>query len=113
MQTIQDGICKDRIISLLITCAVFDHLNLDISICVSFTYNTLLQRQSRPTAASDRATTSQRQSFQRLLNRKEKDIAVEKTEIRNWNVKKDQLPTDIYNCICFFCYLPAALANEI
>ena len=41
----------------------------------------------RPTTASDRATASQRQSFQRLLNRKKKEIAVEKTKIRNWNVK--------------------------
>ena len=52
-----------------------------------FVFLLSMMKGSRPTAASDRATTSQRQSFQRLLNRKKKEIAVEKTKIRNWNVK--------------------------
>ncbi|KAL7540310.1 hypothetical protein ACHAXR_011407 [Thalassiosira sp. AJA248-18] len=42
---------------------------------------------SRPTTASNRATNSQRESLQRMLNRKKKEVAVEKTKIRNWNVK--------------------------
>jgi hypothetical protein len=46
-----------------------------------------LQGHRRPKTASERATTSQRQSFQSLLNRKKKETAVEKTKIRNWNVK--------------------------
>ena len=49
---------------------------------------------SRPTTASNRATASQRQSFQRMISRKKKEIEREKTKlqkekvkIRNWNRK--------------------------
>jgi len=42
---------------------------------------------SRPRTASDRTTASQRQSFKRLLGRKKKELSVEKSKIRNWNVK--------------------------
>ncbi len=54
-----------------------------------------LQGHRRPTTASERTTSSQRQSFQSLLNRKKKDIAVEKTKIRNWNIKDPCLKASI------------------
>jgi len=63
-----------------------------LPLCVAFAYElsnsrVLVAKGSRPRTASDRTTASQRQSFKRLLGRKKKELSVEKSKIRNWNVK--------------------------
>ena len=41
------------------------------------------------TSASGRATESQQESLRKMINRKKKELVVEKQRIRNWNVRGD------------------------